>query len=53
MGWSSVKMLDRYSHITPHMQQETAAAFGDMFLSAPKGTNSAPNPLPINANEVY
>lgn len=41
MGWSSMKMLDRYSHITPHMQQETADAFGDMFFSAPKGTNIA------------
>nr|WP_281281732.1 tyrosine-type recombinase/integrase [Paenibacillus oralis] len=35
MGWSSIKMLDRYSHITPHMQQETADAFGEMFFSAP------------------
>lgn len=34
MGWSSVKMLDRYSHITPHMQQETADAFGEMFFSS-------------------
>lgn len=33
MGWSSIKMLDRYSHITPHMQQETADAFGDMFFT--------------------
>jgi integrase len=33
MGWASVKMLDRYSHITPHMQQETADAFGEMFFS--------------------
>ncbi|WP_058301792.1 site-specific integrase [Gorillibacterium timonense] len=38
MGWSSVKMLDRYSHITPHMQKETADAFGEMFFSAPTGT---------------
>lgn len=35
MGWSSVKMLDRYSHITPDMQEETADAFGEMFFSAP------------------
>ncbi|PYI54491.1 site-specific integrase [Paenibacillus flagellatus] len=40
MGWASVKMLDRYSHITPHMQQETADAFGEMFFTAPKGTKS-------------
>jgi integrase len=38
MGWSSVKMLDRYAHVTPHMQQETADAFGEMFFSAPNGT---------------
>lgn len=40
MGWSSVKMLDRYSHITPHMQKETADAFGEMFFSAPDGTKN-------------
>ncbi|MGO4346329.1 tyrosine-type recombinase/integrase [Paenibacillus sp. MCAF9] len=34
MGWSSVKMLDRYSHVTPHMQKETADAFGEMFFNA-------------------
>lgn len=39
MGWSSVKMLDKYAHITPHMQEETADAFGEMFYSAPNGTN--------------
>ena len=41
MGWSSIKMLDRYSHITPHMQQETADAFGEMFFSAPNGTKKS------------
>jgi len=40
MGWSSVKMLDRYAHVTPHMQQETADAFGEMFFSAPNGTKT-------------
>nr|WP_238996478.1 hypothetical protein [Paenibacillus pinistramenti] len=35
MGWSSIKILDRYSHITPHMQRETVDAFGEMFFSAP------------------
>lgn len=40
MGWSSIKMLDRYSHITPHMQRETADAFGEMFFTAPNGTNN-------------
>lgn len=34
MGWSSVKMLDRYAHVTPHMQKETADAFGEMFFNA-------------------
>lgn len=38
---ASVKMLDRYSHITPHMQQEAADAFGEMFFRAPIGTKSA------------
>jgi len=38
MGWSSVKMLDRYSHITAHMQQETADAFGEMFFSKQEET---------------
>ncbi|MGN7472427.1 tyrosine-type recombinase/integrase [Brevibacillus sp. SAFN-007a] len=41
MGWSSVKMLDRYSHITPHMQKEAADAFGEMFFSAPNGTKKS------------
>lgn len=45
MGWSSIKMLDRYSHITPHMQQETADAFGEMFFSAPDGTKNIKNTL--------
>ncbi len=43
LGWSSVKMLDRYAHITAHMQQETADAFGDKFYSAPNGTKNALN----------
>lgn len=30
-----MKMLDRYAHITPYMQKETADAFGEMFFSAP------------------
>ncbi|WP_236013224.1 site-specific integrase [Paenibacillus glycanilyticus] len=34
MGWASVKMLDRYSHVTPHTQKETADAFGEMFFNA-------------------
>ncbi|MDQ0208892.1 site-specific integrase [Alkalicoccobacillus murimartini] len=38
LGWSSVKMLDRYSHVSPHMQKDTADAFGDKFFSAPNGT---------------
>lgn len=33
MGGSSVKTLDRYAHISPHMQQDTADAFGEMFYS--------------------
>ncbi|WP_312890857.1 site-specific integrase [Paenibacillus endophyticus] len=33
LGWSSVKMLDRYAHVTPHMQRETADAFGEMFYN--------------------
>ncbi|WP_044876201.1 site-specific integrase [Paenibacillus sp. IHBB 10380] len=45
MGWSSIKMLDRYSHITPHMQQETAEAFGEMFFAAPNGTSKEVNSL--------
>lgn len=45
MGWSSIKMLDRYSHITPHMQQETADAFGEMFFSAPDCTKTIKNTL--------
>lgn len=31
LGWSSVKMIDRYAHIMPNMQQETADLFGDIF----------------------
>lgn len=45
MGWSSIKMLDRYSHITPHMQKETADAFGEMFFAAPDGTRKDNNAL--------
>ncbi len=33
LGWSSVKMLNRYAHVTPHMQRETADAFGEMFYN--------------------
>lgn len=40
MGWASVKILDKYSHISPHMQQETADAFGDMFYRTPEGTKT-------------
>uniref|UniRef100_UPI004054499D tyrosine-type recombinase/integrase n=1 Tax=Paenibacillus sp. FSL H8-0537 TaxID=2921399 RepID=UPI004054499D len=42
LGWASVKMLDRYAHVTPHMQRETADAFGDMFFSSDtkNGTSS-------------
>lgn len=32
MGWSSVKMIDRYSHIMPNMQQDTADLFGSVFF---------------------
>ncbi|WP_376747413.1 tyrosine-type recombinase/integrase [Brevibacillus reuszeri] len=35
MRWSSVKMLDRYSHITPHMQKERPMLLGKCFF----GTN--------------
>lgn len=45
MGWSSIKMLDRYSHITPHMQQETADVFGEMFFVEPDGTRMKKNTL--------
>lgn len=31
LGWASVKMIDKYAHIVPHMQQETADAFGELF----------------------
>jgi integrase len=31
LGWSSVKMIDRYAHVMPDMQQETADLFGDIF----------------------
>jgi integrase len=45
MGWSSVKMLDRYSHISAHMQQETADAFGEMFF--PEQEETAGNLVPL------
>lgn len=32
MGWASVKMIDRYAHIMPNMQQDTADLFGDVFF---------------------
>lgn len=31
LGWSSVKMIDRYAHVMPDMQQETADLFGSVF----------------------
>lgn len=31
LGWSSVKMIDRYAHVMPSMQQETADLFGNVF----------------------
>lgn len=36
MGWSSVKMIDRYAHIMPNMQQETADLFGEVFYKPTK-----------------
>ncbi|MGG4503851.1 tyrosine-type recombinase/integrase [Paenibacillus polymyxa] len=45
LGWASVKMIDRYAHIMPSMQQETADLFGDIFyktgagIGAEKGVN--------------
>lgn len=38
MGWASVKMLDKYAHISPNMQQDTADAFGDMFFAGQEET---------------
>ncbi|MEK4236437.1 site-specific integrase [Paenibacillus sp. FSL H7-0714] len=32
LGWSSVKMIDRYAHVMPDMQQETADLFGSVFF---------------------
>ncbi|MBW4083514.1 site-specific integrase [Paenibacillus sp. S150] len=32
MGWASVKMIDRYAHIMPNMQQDTADLFGGVFF---------------------
>ncbi|WP_433946213.1 tyrosine-type recombinase/integrase [Paenibacillus sp. SN-8-1] len=34
MGWASVKMIDRYAHIMPNMQQETADLFGEIFYKS-------------------
>lgn len=31
LGWSSVKMIDRYAHVMPDMRQETADLFGAAF----------------------
>lgn len=36
MGWASVKMIDRYAHIMPNMQQETADLFGSVFFKDTK-----------------
>lgn len=34
LGWSSVKMIDRYAHVMPSMQQETADLFGNVFYGS-------------------
>ncbi|WP_040948504.1 tyrosine-type recombinase/integrase [Gorillibacterium massiliense] len=31
VGHKDSRMMDRYSHIVPNMQKETANRFGDMF----------------------
>ncbi|AOZ91643.1 site-specific integrase [Paenibacillus crassostreae] len=41
MGWSSVKMIDRYAHIMPDMQQETADLFGAVFYKSGAETGAA------------
>ena len=32
MGWSDIKMIDRYAHVLPNIQKETADAFGRVFF---------------------
>ncbi|MGU3469845.1 hypothetical protein ACLBWT_01595 [Paenibacillus sp. D51F] len=32
MGWTSVKMIDRYAHVMPEMQIETADLFAASFF---------------------
>lgn len=34
MGWSDAKMLDRYQHVMPNMQKQTAETFGKMFFDS-------------------
>lgn len=40
LGWASVKMLDRYAHITDGMQVETADLFGAAFFGAENGAEN-------------
>ncbi|GIO09652.1 site-specific integrase [Brevibacillus reuszeri] len=32
MGWSDIKMIDRYAHVLPNIQKDTAEAFGKVFF---------------------
>ncbi|WP_083208814.1 tyrosine-type recombinase/integrase [Brevibacillus laterosporus] len=32
MGWSDMKMIDRYAHVLPNIQKETAETFGKVFF---------------------
>jgi len=34
MGWSDIKMIDRYAHVLPNIQKETAEAFGKIFFQS-------------------
>ncbi|GED34173.1 site-specific integrase [Brevibacillus centrosporus] len=34
MGWADIKMIDRYAHVLPNIQKDTADAFGKVFFQS-------------------
>ncbi|GED72120.1 site-specific integrase [Brevibacillus reuszeri] len=47
MGWSDIKMIDRYAHVLPNIQKDTADAFGKCSFKIKK-----PNKNIIRANFI-
>jgi integrase len=36
LGWANINMMDRYAHVHPNMQRDTANNFGKIFFAKKK-----------------